>query len=473
MDIITSIVGMLNDFIWSKLLIATLLALGLYFTLRTKLVQFRLIPEMFRLLKESPEHKSKDSISSFQAFSISTASRVGTGNMAGVATAIAGGGPGAVFWMWVIALIGGASSFVESTLAQIYKEKDEKGFFRGGPAYYIEKALNQRWLGIIFAILLIICYGFVFNALQANTITLAFNNSFEMSRGLLGIFLAIVTALVIFGGVKRIANFTQIVVPVMAIVYIVIAVIVIAMNFTLIPELIGTIVSSAFGFREVASGGVGAAIMLGIKRGLFSNEAGMGSVPNAAATADVSHPVKQGLIQTLGVFVDTIILCSATAFIILLAGNDTGDLTGIELLQESLNIHIGGWAGYLISFAILLFAFSSIIGNYYYGESNIQFINSNKGLMYFYRAVVISMVLWGSVVGIDIVWSLADLFMGLMALINLVVIAILGKFAFSALDDYLKQRKAGQNPTFHVDNIHGLENVECWGEKGSKKQESN
>ncbi|WLR52070.1 alanine/glycine:cation symporter family protein [Bacillus tianshenii] len=469
MEILEKILGELNTFLWTYVLIAVLIGLGLYFTFRTKFVQFRLFGEMIKVLSDNPGSDSDKSVSSFQAFSISTASRVGTGNMAGVGTAIAAGGPGAVFWMWLIALIGAATSFVESTLAQVYKERDEDGYFRGGPAYYMEKALGKRWMGIIFSILLTLCYGLVFNALQANTITLAFENAFGINRFMLGIVIMVFSALIIFGGLKRIANFTQIVVPVMALIYIVIALIVVVMNITMIPDLISTIVLHAFGIQEIAGGGLGAAVMMGIKRGLFSNEAGMGSVPNAAATADVSHPVKQGLIQTLGVFVDTIVLCSATAFIIILAGNYTGDLTGIELLQEALDIHIGGWASYLIAVAILLFAFSSIIGNYYYGESNILFVNSNKGLMFFYRAAVLAMVLWGSVVGIDIVWSLADLFMGSMAIINLIAITLLGKIAFHTLDDYMKQKKAGKDPSFHIDNVKGLKNVDCWGEKGSKQ----
>lgn len=455
-----------NTILWSYVLIVLLISLGLYFTIRTKFVQFRLLGEMFKLLGEGAGksitgEKSKG-VSSFQAFCISTASRVGTGNLAGVAIAISLGGPGAVFWMWLIALVGSASSFVESTLAQIYKVKDKHGY-RGGPAYYMEKALNKRWMGILFSILITVSFGLVFNSVQANTISLAMQQAFGLNTTLVGLILALFTAVIIFGGVKRIAQSAEVIVPIMAVSYVLIALFVICKNLTLIPSMFTLIFENAFGIKQGISGGIGAAMMLGIKRGLFSNEAGMGSAPNAAATAEVTHPVKQGLIQTLGVFTDTLLICSATAFIVLLSGAYTDrSLEGIKLTQVALSHHVGAWGDNFIAFCILLFAFSSIIGNYYYGETNIEFINTNKIWVFIYRIAVVLMVIFGSVVKIQVVWDMADLFMGLMAITNLTAISMLGKIAFEALDDYVKQKKQGKDPVFYRDTIKGLKNVECW-----------
>ncbi|WP_057764563.1 alanine/glycine:cation symporter family protein [Cytobacillus praedii] len=464
MEFLESVIGYLNDIIWTYILIAALIILGLYFSFRSKFVQLRYFGEMFRILgdKSMVSADGKRGISSFQAFCISAASRVGTGNIAGVATAIATGGPGAVFWMWLIAFLGAASSFVESTLAQIYKVKDKDGF-RGGPAYYMEKGLNKRWMGIVFAIIITFCFGLVFNSVQSNTISLAFNEAFGTNRLTMGIILAVLTAIIIFGGVKRIANVSQVVVPIMAVIYLFVAIAVVIMNITEIPDLIVMIVKGAFGLDEVLGGTIGAAIMMGVKRGLFSNEAGMGSAPNAAATAAVSHPVKQGLIQTLGVFVDTILICSATAFIILLYGDfSTSDLTGIQLTQAALSSHIGSWAPIFVAVAIFLFAFTSVIGNYYYGETNIEFIKNSPAALFVYRLAVIGMVIFGAVVDLAIVWNLADLFMGIMALINLVAIVMLGKVAFAALKDYKAQRKEGKDPVFYADSIPGIDGIECW-----------
>ncbi|MBP2239884.1 AGCS family alanine or glycine:cation symporter [Cytobacillus eiseniae] len=464
MNVFESIIGFLNDMLWTYILIALLIIFGLYFSFKSKFVQFRYLGEMFRILgdKAMVTPEGKRGISSFQAFCISAASRVGTGNIAGVATAIAAGGPGAVFWMWLIAFLGAASSFVESTLAQIYKVKD-KDSFRGGPAYYMEKGLKKRWMGIVFAIIITFCFGLVFNSVQSNTISLAFNEAFGTSRLTMGLILAVLTAIIIFGGVKRIANVSQVIVPIMAVIYLIVAIIVVIMNFSEIPSLITMIVKGAFGLDEVIGGTIGAAIMMGIKRGLFSNEAGMGSAPNAAATASVSHPVKQGLIQTLGVFVDTILICSATAFIILLYGDfATSDLTGIQLTQAAMSAHIGSWASIFVAVAIFLFAFTSVIGNYYYGETNIEFIKKSRSALLVYRLAVIGMVIFGAVVDLAVVWNLADLFMGVMALINLVAIVMLGKIAFAALKDYRGQRKEGKDPVFYADSIPGLEGIECW-----------
>ncbi|BFH61938.1 alanine/glycine:cation symporter family protein [Paenibacillus azoreducens] len=463
MEAINNIISFNNAF-WSYVLIVILLIAGLYFTLRTKFVQFRMAGEMVRLLGEGAKKSGngQKGISSFGAFCISTASRVGTGNLAGVALAIATGGPGAVFWMWLIAMIGSATAFIESTLAQIYKVED-KGGFRGGPAYYMEKGLNKRWMGVLFAVLITVCYGLVFNSVQANTLSLALNNAYGLDRFWVGVVVALLTGIVIFGGVNRIVKASEYLVPVMAGGYVLLALYIVVTNFTLLPSVILLIVKSAFGFQQVAGGGLGAMVMLGIKRGLFSNEAGMGSAPNAAAAADVTHPVKQGLVQALGVFVDTLLVCSATAFIVLFSSAyGTEGLTGIELVQAALAEHIGSWAVNFIAIAVFLLAFSSLVGNYYYGETNIEFIKNNKKWLFFYRLAVVGMVLFGSVAKVAIVWDLADLFMAFMAITNLIAIMLLGRIAFAALKDYREQKQKGKDPVFHASAIQGLRNVECW-----------
>ena len=454
---------MINDFLWTYILIALLIAIGLYFTIKTNFVQFKNIKEMFKLLGEGSSSSEKGAISSFQAFCIGTASRVGTGNLAGVATAIAVGGPGAVFWMWLISLIGSASAFIESTLAQIYKEKDGDSF-KGGPAYYMEKGLKKRWLGVLFSILIIISFGFAFNSVQSNTIASAFSSAFNIDVTITGVILTIFTLVIIFGGVHRIAKITGFIVPVMAVAYLLVAAFIVCKNITELPSVLKMIFANAFGFEQVLGGTLGAAILQGIKRGLFSNEAGMGSAPNAAAVATVSHPVKQGFIQTLGVFTDTLIICTSTALIILVSGVPLdGSIKGIELTQLAVTNQIGSWGGTFIAICILLFAFSSIIGNYYYGETNIQFISEKKIYLYAYRILVAVMVMLGSVVSMDIVWNFADVSMGLMAITNLVAIVLLSKIAFKALKDYNDQKKQGLDPVFKASSIPEIvDDVECW-----------
>ncbi|TAA72980.1 alanine:cation symporter family protein [Planococcus salinarum] len=462
MDALTWLVDEGNNLLWTYILIGLLLGLGVYFTIRTKFVQVRLFGEMFRVISEKKD--GEKGVSAFQAFTISTASRVGTGNITGVALAIAIGGPGAVFWMWMVALIGMATAFIESTLAQVYKVRDGDQF-RGGPAYYMEKALGNRKLGIVFAILLTLAFGFIFNSVQSNTIAQSFGDVFNIPDWVIGLGLVILAAIVIFGGVQRIAKVTQVVVPVMATLYLIVAIFIVITNITEIPAVFTLIIQNAFGLEEAVGGGIGAAIMQGVRRGLFSNEAGMGSVPNAAASANVSHPAKQGLVQSLGVFFDTIVICSATAFIIILADlYSTSEAEGILLTQDSLGVHVGDWAPYFLAVAILFFAFSSIIGNYYYGETNIEFINAHSGWLTAYRFGVLAMVMFGALAQVSLVWNMADLFMGMMAVLNLVVIALLGGTAFKVLDNYTAQRKAGKNPEFYAKDIPGLKNTECWGE---------
>lgn len=460
MEWVNSFVDGANNYLWTYILIALLIGAGLYFSIRTKFVQFRMFSEMFRVITEKKE--TDTGVSAFQAFTISTASRVGTGNITGVALAIGIGGPGAVFWMWLIAIIGMATAFVESTLAQVYKVRDGDEF-RGGPAYYMEKALGQRKLAVVFSILLTLSFGFIFNSVQSNTIAVSVNDVFSIPTWVIGLVLVVLTALIIFGGVHRIVKVTQIIVPVMALLYIGIALFVVVTNLSAIPEFFRLIFSSAFGLEEAVGGGIGAAIMQGVRRGLFSNEAGMGSVPNAAATANVSHPAKQGLVQSLGVFFDTIIICTATAFIILLSDfYKTATDDGVILTQNSLGDHVGAWAPYFVSIAIIFFAFSSIMGNYYYGETNIELINAHRGWLQGYRVLVLAMVMFGALAKVQLVWNMADLFMGMMAIINIVVIVLLGTLAAKVLEDYVAQRKRGLDPQFYAKNIGGLTNTECW-----------
>lgn len=470
MDIIANIIETLNTYLWSYILIGLLLGLGVYFTIITKFVQFTHIGEMFKTITESPKAAGggKGGVSPFGAFAISAAGRIGTGNLAGVAIAVTLGGPGAVFWMWVTALIGSATAFVESTLAQVYKVKDGNNF-RGGPAYYMERGLNARWFGIIFAILIIFTFGIVFTSVQSNTIALAFDDAFNIDRWIIGVTVAVLAGIVVIGGVQRIAKVTSFIVPVMALFYIVLALIIVVINITEIPSLIGLIFSSAFGLNQVVGGGIGAALMNGVRRGLFSNEAGMGSAPNAAASAHVTHPAKQGFVQALGVFFDTIFICSATAFIILLYGNAEADVEGIQLTQDALGSFFGNWAAIFLAIAIFLFCFSSIIACYYYGETNLEFIKENKTLKGIYQIAFLFMVIFGSQATLGLVWSMADLMMALMAITNLVAIALLGRTAVRVLRDYLNQRREGNNPVFFNHTIEGLKNVEAWGKKENKK----
>ena len=380
METLSRWIGGVNDVLWTYVLVAALLGCAVWFTLRTRGVQFRLLGEMMRVLGESAGSgpKGERHVSSFQAFAVSLASRVGTGNLAGVATAIVVGGPGAVFWMWVIALVGAASAFVESTLAQLYKRRGRDSFI-GGPAYYMERGLGRRWMGVLFAVLISVTFGFAFNSVQSNTICAAWEGAFGADHVWVGVVLTALTLLIIFGGIRRIARVSGVIVPIMALGYIVLALGVVLFNLGRLPEVLELIVADAFGWEQTLGGAVGAALMQGIKRGLFSNEAGMGSAPNVAATAHVSHPVKQGLIQTLGVFTDTLVICTCTAFIILFGGVPDASLNGIQLTQAALESEIGPAGGGGVAVAIFLFAFSSIIGNYYYGEANIRFITPAVG----------------------------------------------------------------------------------------------
>lgn len=463
-----NLLASLNDFLYSYILIFLLVAAGIYFSIRTKFVQFRLIGDAIKALKEKAEKNDNGkSVSSFQALMISTASRVGTGNIAGIATAIVAGGPGAVFWMWVMAIVGGASAFVESTLAQVYKVKDGKEF-RGGPSYYIERALGKRWLGVLFSILLIACFAYGFNGLQTYNMSSALeyyipNYSDTILPAVVGLLIAAATAFVIFGGVHRIGFISSVIVPIMAGIYILMGIFITLTNLDRVPEMFSLIFEGAFDFRAIFGGFAGSTVLIGIKRGLFSNEAGMGSAPNASATTTVSHPVKQGMVQVLSVFIDTLMICTTTAFILLLSGV-TGipeKLDGIPYVQAAISANVGSLGIHFITFSIFAFAFTSLIGNYYYAESNILFIKNNRILLNVFRITCLIAIFLGAQADFSTVWNLADVLMGFMAIENILVIFLLGGIAFKVLDDYTKQKKQGIDPVFKAKNV-GLNNTDTW-----------
>ncbi len=425
-----------------------------------------MIGEMFRLLADKPDAKAGGrSISSFQAFAVSVATRVGTGNLAGVATAIAIGGPGAVFWMWVMALLGAATAFVEATLGQLYKRRNGDTFI-GGPAYYIIHGLHHKQMAYLFAILITLTFGLSYNSIQSNTICGAMNHAFGWNPIIVGGVLAAISLFIVFGGIHRIAKLSTVLVPIMAVGYFVLVIVIMVMNYQLIPHVFKVILANAFDIRPAMGGTFGAAIIYGAKRGLFSNEAGAGSAPNVAATADVSHPVKQGLIQSLGVFTDTLLVCSCTAFIILISGlYDSTSANGIELVQVALDSEIGALGPYFIAVAILLFAFSSIVGNYYYGEVNVRFMTKSKTAMTVYRICSAGvMVIFGAIASLDSVWILGDICTALLAFVNLFAIIALGKYAFRLLNDYRQQKKQGVKvPTFRRNQLPEVaDDLDCW-----------
>jgi len=446
----------LNDFMYTYVLIILLLGVGIYFTIKTRGVQFRLVADGIRFMveKTKTDENGQKKVSSFQALMISTASRVGTGNIAGIATAIAAGGPGAVFWMWITALIGGASAFVESTLAQIYKVK-QNGQFRGGPSYYMEYALGKRWLGVLFSILLILCFAYGFNGLQAYNMSSAMeyyipNYSQTSGSAVVGLVIAAAMAFVIFGGTQRIGFFSSVVVPVMAGLYILLGFVIMIMNIAEIPAVFALIFREAFDVQAIIGGFTGSAIVIGIKRGLFSNEAGMGSAPNASASADVEHPVNQGLVQVISVFIDTILVCSATAMMLFTSGVEgvSGVLDGIPFVQAAIKVNVGEIGLHFITFSIFAFAFSSVIGNYFYAESNILFIKNSKFLLFCFRITCVTAVFLGAQADFSLVWNLADVSMGCMAIVNIIVIFLLRETAMAALNNYEQLKKQGEKPVF-------------------------
>lgn len=476
-NVFESAVNFANDLLWQEILIGLLIIAGLYFSVTSKFVQFRWLKIMFSSLGEKRAKMPDGSkgISSFQAFTISAAQRIGTANIAGVATAIVVGGPGAVFWMWIVALLGAGTAFFEATLAQVYKVRDKESGFRGGPAYYMTKGLNQKGIGYLFAVLMTITFGIVFVMLQSNTIANAYDEAFGVNTTISGIIVAILVGLVIFGGAKSIAKVASAIVPVMAGLYILLVAIILVMNYDMILPMLQTIVMNAFGLEEVFGGAIGAAIINGFQRGLLSNEAGMGSAPNAAASAAVRHPVQQGLIQSLGVYFDTIIVCTATAIVILLYtdlsfGADAPQ--GIQVTQAAMDQQFFGFGGTIIAVFILLFAFSTILGNYFYAQSNLSFIVDNKKVTFVFRAIVVIMTAVGAVLGVQLVWTLADLFMAFLAIINLMMVVALSPLVFELMRDYKAQKDRGESPIFYAKNItYKLPDDNEWGDEDYRKDD--
>lgn len=456
MDFIqTHLIDPISNALYTYILVYLLVGAGIYFTVRTRFVQFRYFRRMIGQLFNS--RIGDGGISSFQAFCVGLASRVGTGNIAGVAIALTVGGPGAIFWMWVVAWLGMATAMIEATLAQIFKVRAGDGTFRGGPAYYIQRGLGSRAGGVLFAVLLVFTFGFAFNMVQANAISDVLNNTHHIPPQYTTMALVALAAPVLFGGVRRVAKVAEVVLPLMAAAYVLLAIVIIILNLNRIPEVFSQIIGGAFGIQEMAggfAGGIAAAMLNGVKRGLFSNEAGMGSAPNVAATATVSHPVKQGLIQSLGVFVDTILICTATAFIILVSGPAVYDpstptkMAGASLTQAAVAANLGTWTTLVMTVLVFVFAFSSVLGNYVYAEVNLFYLGAKRQVINVFRVLVLVAIAIGTLGRLDAVWGLADVAMGLMAIVNLVAIVLLAKWAFAALSNYHALSAAGEDPVF-------------------------
>ncbi len=464
------VVSAISSAMYTYILIILLVGAGVYFTVRTRFAPFRLLKEQFRAVTEKPENGK--GVSSFQALMVSTASRVGTGNIIGVSVAILSGGFGSVFWMWVIAIIGSASALIESTLAQIYKKRGPDGCY-GGPAYYIEAAFKNRYLAVIFSVFLILTYGVGFNMLASYNLQSTFSSykfyDAKVTPWIIGAILALIVAYCLLGGGKRVIKVTSLMVPFMGVAYILVALIIIVINITTLPGVFANIFKSAFDFKAIFGGFTGSCVMYGIKRGLFSNEAGVGSAPNASASAEVKHPVKQGLVQVLSVFIDTILVCSATAFMCMCSGIEpNASMSGAEYVQKSLSATLGGFGPVFITVAMMLFAFTTLLGNLYYVDRAIIFImkrQPSKWFMRIYHIVCALIVFVGAGLSSQLLWDIADVTMGLMTLINIPVILILGKYAFRAIKDYEKQRKEGKEPVFYAKNIDLPQDVDCWREE--------
>ncbi|MEM1404469.1 MAG: alanine/glycine:cation symporter family protein [Pseudomonadota bacterium] len=449
-----------SDFLWSYVLIALLVGIGIYFTVASRFVQFRFFGRMFRVLTAGFHHE-QGHVSSFQALVVSVAGRVGGGNIAGVAVAITLGGPGAVFWMWVIGLMGMATSFFECSLAQLYKRYEPDGTFRGGPAYYLTRGINQKGLAVVYSILLLITFGLGFNAVQSYVVATSLNESFGIPTWASGLALVVFLGFVIFGGIQRIASVSEIVVPVMALGYFGAALLVIGLNITDVPATLMEIVRSAFGLDSAIGGGLGVAIMQGVKRGLFSNEAGLGSAPNVAAVAYVPHPANQGVVQAFSVFIDTLVMCTCTALIILLSDiytPGTLDVSGVALTQNALASHLGSFGGTFVSIALVLFAFSSIMYNYYLGENSLNYFSEdNRQLFTVFRVLVLGLVFWGSAQDLGTVFGFADLTMGLLGVVNLIGLLWMSKLALRLLADYDQQLGEGREPRLNPDDFADLD----------------
>lgn len=482
MELLENLNAWLGDaetWLWTWIGTGIVTIVALYFTFRTGVVQLRMIPEMFRSITEKAQRDeaaadNRKSLSAFQAFTISAAARVGTGNVSGVAGAIFIGGPGAVVWMWIMCLFTSAASFIESTLAQLYKSR-AKDTYKGGPAFYIHRGLGSRWFGGVFAVLFIFCFALAFTSLQANTIVDAVDGAVAAYADpetmpwlpiVIGLLLAAVTAMIVIGGMRRVAVVAQNLVPVMALIYLVVGLFVVLTNAQELPRVIDQMFTGAFDVQAIGGGAVGAAIINGVQRGMLSNEAGMGSVPNVAATSSVSHPVKQGLVQTLGVYFDTLLVCSITAFTVLVAFPDvSAGGEGLMMVQESLTSNLGAWGAILLAVIMLLLAFTSVLGNYSYGEANMNYLTRNRGWLLAFGWAVTLMVFIGSVISVDLAWSIAGVSMVVIAVINLVVITLLAKPAMKLLRHYQAEKKAGRDPVFLASDLPEIDNIECWVEE--------
>ncbi|WP_101696471.1 alanine/glycine:cation symporter family protein [Clostridium minihomine] len=471
-EFINSTLNVVNNFMYSSILLVLLLVSGIYFSVRTRLVQFRMMGEGIRLLSESNDNEK--TVSGFQALMVSCASRLGVGNIVGVASAIILGGPGAIFWMWVTAALGGASAFIESTLAQVYKERMPDGSLRGGPSFYLVKIFKHRTVGVIFSISLICSFAYGFQCLQANAVADALQQNFGSSPWVVygtAVFMSAFTAYAVFGGQKIVAKISEIIVPIMAIAFLLISIIVVILNIHNLPYVFSEVFHRAFSFESVSGGFAGTAISIGIRRGLYSNEAGMGSAPNAAATVDDSHPAKQGLVQMLAVFIDTIILCTSTALLILTPGIPYEGLDAMPLVQAATESQFGTFGIWFVSISVFFFAFATIIGNYYYTESNVFYILKRQTSLKFFRLSIVAAVFAGCVMDTSLAWNLADFTMGIMVLLNVPAILILGNKAILVLKDYEKQKKAGKNPVFHAEDV-GIYDTDCWNNKTDEKKVS-
>ncbi len=468
MEFVEKIVGDVSNTMYTYVLVILLVAGGLYFTVRTRFAQFRLLGAQFKAVTEKP--KDGKGVSSFQALMVSTASRVGTGNIIGVSTAICCGGFGSVFWMWVIAIIGSASAFIESTLAQIYKKRGDDGTSYGGPAYYIETALKCRPLAIVFTVFLILTYGVGFNMLGSYNLQSTFSAySFydeKTTPWIIGLVLAVIVGYCLIGGGKRVVKVTSVMVPFMGVAYILVAVLIVVLNIEKMPSVFARIFSEAFDLKAIFGGFTGSCVMYGIKRGLFSNEAGVGSAPNASASADVKHPAKQGLVQVLSVFIDTVLICSATAFMCLSSGIEpTEEIKGAPYVQQSLSATLGSFGPIFITVAMILFAFTTLLGNLYYVDRSWLFIFKkmpSKTFMRIYYVIASLVIFVGAGLSANLLWDIADITMGVMTLINMPVILILGKYSIRALKDYERQRKAGKNPEFKRESIDLAHKTDYW-----------
>lgn len=462
MNALDNVVLMLGGHLWNAVIVLAVF-LGVFYGIRTKFVQFRLFPETLRQVgKKARKGKNGHGVSGFQAFWVALGGCIGTGNVSGVAMAILAGGPGAVFWMWLIACLGAVTSFIENTMAQVYKVK-EGDVYRGGPMYYMQKGLGQRWLGVLYSFAMIISLGFALAALQANTITEAVNMSMKVPSVVTAAIVAVIIALVVFGGIKRIAHFAEKCVPAMTVVYLILVILVLAVNVTKIPAMFAMIFSQAFSARALAGGTLGTVIYQGLKRGVFSNGAGQGDAPTAGAAATVSHPAKQGMFGIFAVFMDTIVVCTATALVIIITGVYQGsELVGIQLSQFAFSSALGHWAAIVVALCIFLFCLTSILSNYYCGETCLTFLTSTTKGNNVYRVIFVISIFLGGITGVSLMWDIADMFCALLVVINMMAIIFIGGQAIKVANDYIKQKKEGKDPVFVSDTIDGIRETECW-----------